>query len=123
MTCDDTAIRTADLSLAQGDQRTFAASVVDKSGELEDISGASAIRFSIYTRQGGDVVLEKTLAATEIVISPNNYQFSWTITGPESAAISAGWYWYECYMVASGGEPSTIGAGYFKIQKTAEGSA
>lgn len=111
-------VQTRPLCIPQGDQRLFIITVRDRHGNLEDISGASVVRFEVYDRQGGSVLLEKTLAATDIIISANDYQFSFTITGPESAALPARRLWYECYMETSASEPATIGAGTFTVQQT-----
>lgn len=90
----------------------------DCDGEYFDISGASEIVFVVADELGGTVRITKKMSLAEVSISTNLYQFYFTVTASNTAALVRQSNYFECQVTSAAGLKKTVLTGIFKATDT-----
>jgi len=90
----------------------------DCAGDYFDISGASEIGFIVADEFGGTVRITKKLSTGGIAISTNLYQFYFTVTAAESAALVRNKNYFECQVTSATGVKKTVVVGILEANDT-----
>ena len=109
----DCCVKDIDLCIAQSADKSFI--MVDRA--TVDYSAATEITFNVWQGIGGTLLLSKSFDAGTIIL-PNDYSFSFSVTGAESNALSAGRKYCEAWVTLSGGERRAVGVGNFRVIDT-----
>lgn len=108
------------IIVPRGDDMIISASSFsgEVGGDLYHLSNVSEIVFAVADEVEGVVRIIKRLSDGDITVTPDGYQFYFTVTSDDTFGLVRNLNYYEIRAVLVSGAKKTIGSGVFKSPQT-----
>lgn len=91
-----------------GDKKIIVVTVLDASGDAQNLTETPAIRFALARQLGAETLVEKTLGAgVEVTDGPGGV-IEVTLSPADTASLRPGGYYFEVELRDENGNPTTL---------------